>query len=114
MDLGARAEDDGIGSSFAVNGVCLTATRYQGSVVCFDVSAETLTKSTIGTWRADGRVNIERALRLALGRPPRDEEVRQCVELVSFLRREQGQTLTQAMKNFCLMVYNLNEFIFLD
>ena len=51
VDLGALADDDKIGSSFSINGVCLTATRYQGIVASFDVSRETLEKSAIGALR---------------------------------------------------------------
>ncbi len=32
VDLGSLAADDRIGSSFAINGVCLTATRYQATL----------------------------------------------------------------------------------
>ncbi|MCH8192654.1 MAG: riboflavin synthase [Planctomycetes bacterium] len=64
VDLGSLAQDDRIGSSFAINGVCLTATRYQGTVASFEVSRETLEKSGIGALRSSAKVNVERALRL--------------------------------------------------
>ncbi len=50
--------------SIAINGVCLTATDVDGSVVRFDVVPETLARSTLGTLRHDDLVNVEYALRL--------------------------------------------------
>lgn len=56
---------DGIadGDSVAVDGVCLTATSVAGGAVTFDVSPETLSRTTLGELRAGARVNIERAAR---------------------------------------------------
>jgi riboflavin synthase len=61
------AEDVRHGASIAINGVCLTVTgwtdyppiRHLG----FDVMAETLKRSVIGTLRAGDSVNLERAVR---------------------------------------------------
>ena len=63
---------------------------------------------------SDTSAQLERALRLALARKARPEEISTCAAFVSSLRREEGQTATEALTNFCLLVYNLNEFIFLD
>lgn len=63
IDLGEMAGDAKTGDSIAVNGVCLTITRLDGSSATFDVSAETLAKSALGALRAAARVNIERAVR---------------------------------------------------
>jgi riboflavin synthase len=56
------------GASIAVNGVCLTVVGQQpdGSEIelDFDVMAETLKRSVIGTLTAGQRVNLERAARL--------------------------------------------------
>lgn len=54
-----------IGDSIAVNGACLTAVEISGSVFTVDVSPETLARSTLGTAKAGGRVNLERAMRLS-------------------------------------------------
>ncbi len=54
-----------LGDSVAVNGVCLTVTRQQTPTLEFDVSPETLDRSTLGTLRSGDRVNLERALRLS-------------------------------------------------
>jgi riboflavin synthase len=64
FDTGAVAVDDvELGGSIAVNGVCLTATETGPRLFCADVSVETLSLTTLGAWRADTRVNIEKALR---------------------------------------------------
>ena len=52
------------GESLAVNGVCLTVLPQDGGSVSTDLSNETLAKTTLGTLRADMRVNVERALAL--------------------------------------------------
>jgi riboflavin synthase len=62
VDLGDLAAGGKVGDSIAINGVCLTVTRMAGSVADFDVSGETLAKSTIGNLRTGSQVNIERAI----------------------------------------------------
>ena len=62
IDLGPLAQGAGTGSSIAINGVCLTIRRLSGSIADFDVSAETLAKSTIGRLQAAAAVNLERAM----------------------------------------------------
>jgi riboflavin synthase len=56
-----------LGASIACDGVCLTATAVRaagaGSVFTVDVSNETVSKTTLGDWRAGTRVNLERSLR---------------------------------------------------
>jgi riboflavin synthase len=63
IDLGNLADESKIGDSIAVNGVCLTITKFEGSVAAFDVSSETLTKSTLDKLSPSSLVNIERALK---------------------------------------------------
>jgi riboflavin synthase len=53
----------GIGDSICVQGVCLTATRKQGTQFFADVSRETLTKTTLGKLSVGSRVNLEPSLR---------------------------------------------------
>ncbi|MGD0585216.1 MAG: riboflavin synthase [Oryzomonas sp.] len=53
-----------LGDSVAVNGICLTVTAHSDTVLTFDVSPETISKSTFASLRTGDRVNIERALRL--------------------------------------------------
>jgi len=52
------------GASVSVNGICLTVSERQGELAAFDLSAETLARSTAGAWRSGDAVNLERALAL--------------------------------------------------
>jgi riboflavin synthase len=53
-----------LGESIACSGCCLTVTERGAGLVAFDAVPETLTRTTIGTWRAGTTVNLERALAL--------------------------------------------------
>ncbi|MDF2095216.1 riboflavin synthase [Aquibaculum arenosum] len=53
-----------LGASVACNGVCLTVVERGPQRLAFDVSAETLSKTTLDTWQAGQRINLERSLRL--------------------------------------------------
>ena len=64
LDIGDLAENLKLGESIAINGACLTVKEAKGTVAGFDVSSETLTKTTLGKLRNAEKVNIERALRL--------------------------------------------------
>jgi riboflavin synthase len=57
------ANDVPHGASVAVNGVCLTVVGAAGARLSFDVMAETLKRSVIGSLRPGERVNLERAVR---------------------------------------------------
>ncbi len=50
------------GESIAVNGVCLTIASLAGMVAHFDVSPETVDKTTLTGLAAGARVNLERAV----------------------------------------------------
>ncbi|MCK4752164.1 MAG: riboflavin synthase [Planctomycetes bacterium] len=63
VDLGKLADEAKIGDSIAINGVCLTVTKLQGSLADFDVSSETLKKSTLEKLKPSQQVNIELALK---------------------------------------------------
>ncbi len=63
IDLGELADDGRIGDSIAINGVCLTIVRLEGSIATFELSGETLAKSTLGKLKPSSLVNIERAIR---------------------------------------------------
>ncbi len=65
IDTGLDLSGDAIGESVAVDGVCLTITKMQGSVFYAHASAETITRSTLGDIRPGAGVNIERALTLS-------------------------------------------------
>ena len=54
-----------LGESIAINGVCLTVTRFAAGEFSADVSPETLECTTLGRLAQGARVNLERALRLS-------------------------------------------------
>lgn len=54
--------DCAIGASVAVDGVCITVVERDGEVCRFDLSAETIARSTLGAKDAGERVNLERPL----------------------------------------------------
>lgn len=62
VDLGELVEDSKLGDSIAVNGACLTIANLDSSFATFELSAETLAKSTLGKLQASSQVNIERAI----------------------------------------------------
>ncbi len=53
-----------LGASIAHDGVCLTVTAVAGRCYRVHAVAETLARTTLGTWTPGRRVNLERALRL--------------------------------------------------
>jgi len=65
---GITADDVVHGASIAVNGVCLTVVGQipaeAGTDIDFDVMAETLKRSVIGSLASGHRVNLERAAKL--------------------------------------------------
>lgn len=60
LDLG----DVTLGDSIAISGICLSVTAFTDSGFSADVSAETLSRTTLATSRAGAVVNLEKALRL--------------------------------------------------
>jgi len=64
VEAGVTREGTEMGSSVAVNGVCLTAVELGGSTVGFDLGPETIARSTLGDLDAGDHVNLERPLRL--------------------------------------------------
>lgn len=52
-----------LGDSVAVNGTCLTVTRFDDETVRFEAVRETLEKTNVGELRSGSPVNLERALR---------------------------------------------------
>ncbi len=53
-----------LGASIACSGVCLTVIEAGADWFTVEVSAETLSKTTLGTWRYGTRINLEGSLRL--------------------------------------------------
>jgi riboflavin synthase len=53
------------GESVGCSGACLTVVERGEGRVAFDAVPETLSRTTLGSWRTGTRVNLERALRLS-------------------------------------------------
>jgi riboflavin synthase len=51
-----------IGDSISIDGACLTVTSFDKTSFTADISAETLSRSTLGLVKPGARVNLERAL----------------------------------------------------
>jgi len=59
------AEESDVGASVAVSGVCLTVVERHEGGLAFDLSEETLRRSTLGRLRPGDPVNLERPVTLA-------------------------------------------------
>jgi riboflavin synthase len=59
------AEDSDVAASVAVNGVCLTVVERNNGRMAFDLSPETLARSSLGRLRAGDHVNLERPATLS-------------------------------------------------
>lgn len=53
-----------IGASIACSGVCLTVVQKGADWFSVDVSAETLSRTTLGDWQPGAPVNLERSLKV--------------------------------------------------
>ena len=62
IDLNRIADGTRLGDSIAVNGVCLTISHLNGTVAQFDVSTETIEKTTLTKLKNGSVVNLERAM----------------------------------------------------
>ncbi|MFO7957948.1 MAG: riboflavin synthase [Candidatus Brocadiia bacterium] len=87
VDVGPLADRVSVGDSVSVNGVCLTATSLEGPNVTFDVSAETVSRSSLSELRQGARVNLEPALRA--GDPIGGHFVNGHVDGVGTIRRKE-------------------------
>ena len=56
-----------IGASIACSGCCLTVVEKLDGAFAVDVSAETLSRTTLGAWTVGTPVNLERSLKLLMG-----------------------------------------------
>jgi len=59
------AADTRVGDSISVNGVCLTAVEVDEGRLAFDLSPETVKRTTLGDLAEDDPVNLERPVTLA-------------------------------------------------
>ncbi len=65
VELGEALKECRLGDSIAVNGACLTATAISNGIFSADVSAESLSLTTLGSLRPGEIVNVEFALTLS-------------------------------------------------
>lgn len=65
VECATALADSDVGASVAVNGVCLTVVERAEDALAFDMSGETLARTTLGELRQDDPVNLERPLTLA-------------------------------------------------
>jgi len=63
VDLGQLANQAKTCDSIAINGSCLTVSKLAGTSATFDISSETLAKTTLGNLTPGAKVNVELALR---------------------------------------------------
>jgi len=61
-EMASRLE---IGDSLAVNGVCLSVTKKEKTILCFDLSKETLSRTSLGSLHRGDRLNLELSLTLS-------------------------------------------------
>ncbi len=64
IEGGINLTDVAIGDSIAVNGACLTVTAKAEKTFAADVSAETLSKTTLKNLKSGDIVNLEKSLRV--------------------------------------------------
>jgi hypothetical protein len=57
---------------------------------------------------------IHLAHRLALCRPPDEASIARGMRLIDALQSKHGLSAEKALEYYCLMVLNLNEFVYLD
>ncbi len=62
----------------------------------------------------DAAAQVRRGLQLVGGRPPDTIAIERSLALLKSLKEKHGQHPDAALKYFCLMALNLNEFIYLD
>jgi hypothetical protein len=62
----------------------------------------------------DRRAQVVRARQLASGRTPGDAEVAEALAFLDELQTRDGLTPAQAMDSLCLVLFNLNEFLYID
>ena len=64
IECGFDTSELAIGASIACSGVCLTAVELAPTRFAVEASGETLSKTTVGSWREGTAVNLETSLRI--------------------------------------------------
>ena len=62
----------------------------------------------------DVREQVRHGLQTAFSRKADSAEIDHCVALIGRLQSEHGLGAEDALERFCLLVLNLNEFIYID
>lgn len=96
-----------IGASVAHNGCCLTITEMDGAKVSFDLMAETLAKTNLGSLKVGDWVNVERAARFGdeIGGHLMSGHIIGTTEIVDIVRDEWNCTV------FFRLPENLQDFV---
>jgi riboflavin synthase len=90
VEAGVAAAEE-IGASVALDGCCLTVVEREGALVQFDLSLETLSRTTLGRLQPGDELNVEPALRA--GEPLGGHYVQGHVDGVGTVRSFDGATL---------------------
>ncbi|MDX6503595.1 MAG: riboflavin synthase [Gaiellaceae bacterium] len=90
VEAGVAAAEE-IGASVALDGCCLTVVEREGALVQFDLSLETLSRTTLGRLQPGDELNVEPALRA--GEPLGGHYVQGHVDGVGTVRSFDGETL---------------------
>ena len=64
VETGYETGSIDIGASIACDGVCLTVIALGQSSFDVEISAETVSKTSVAAWSLGGRINLERAMRV--------------------------------------------------
>jgi len=76
--------------------------------------AEKLAEQLRKTAGNDPAAQIRQAIRLTTGRKPTTAEVQRDLDLLGSLKNDEGLSDEQALKMYCLLTLNTNEFVYLD
>jgi hypothetical protein len=80
----------------------------------FSEQAASLAQRLVKEAGDDPAAQAARALELALSRQATEQEIERSVQLMQDWQVRDGASAQQALEYFCLMVVNLNEFVYLD
>ncbi|MEM9481730.1 MAG: PSD1 and planctomycete cytochrome C domain-containing protein [Verrucomicrobiota bacterium] len=80
----------------------------------FNEQAENLAKQSAEGAEGKPRRQIRQALEITLGRDAEREVIDACLTFYRKLKNDHGRTDEEAMRQVCLLIFNLNEFVYLD
>ncbi|PIE42971.1 MAG: riboflavin synthase [Gammaproteobacteria bacterium] len=83
------------GASIAINGTCLTVTHTENNLASFDIIAETLSVTNLGSLKEGDHVNFERAAKFGdeIGGHLLSGHIHGTVELADIIQTENNTTL---------------------